>query len=239
MNKKSFYLALSVFVILVLALTFIYSYQINKRYEALQHQVVKTKVDPKSLPEPYLTKYTNKAILLEYGLSKNANKPIAKMTEEEINNDFRSWYRLGMVRKMLNDYQGAAEAWTKAGELAPTNSAPFANLADLYTYFLKDYNKAEQAYLQALNIFPTVDNYRLFADFYRISAPNNQNRVEDVILQGLKVFPNNEDLLAYIASYFREIGQKDKAIFYYEQLLKINPNHPNAQADLGKLKNSH
>lgn len=232
---KKVYIFLLIFSAIVLAFTFWYSYKVNKDYRLAQHPVFKTKVDEKSLPSEYLGKYINKAAVYEYAAEKSLEEPRNKKTEQELSNDFKVWYRLGRFRKMLNDYQGAAEAWIEAGKIAPENSAPFANLADLYTYFLKDYQKAEEAYLRAIQLFPTVEFYRNFADFYRISMPDQPNRVEEVILQGLKIYPEHTDLLGYLASYFRETGQKDKAIEYYERLIRVAPDHPSAKKDLDNL----
>lgn len=235
-NKTKIYLYLIIISVLVVGSTFVYYYSVDKRYRSLMQLTLKTKVDPKSLPEPYLGQYKNKAAVLEFAAQESLNKPRRLKTEEELNNDFKVWYKLGMVRKMLNDYQGAAEAWTKASEIAPDNSAPLANLADLYTFFLKDYDRAEEAYAKAINIFPTIDYYRSFADFYKIAMPNNQERVEQVIQQALQIFPNHPDLVSYLATYFKEKGERDKAITYYEQLLKISPTNTSARADLDKLK---
>ncbi len=238
-DKTKLYLYLIIFSVLLLGATFTYYFSVNRQYYKLANPVLKTKVDPKSLPEPYLEQYKNKATVLEFGAEKSLSKPNSLKNEEELNRDFRVWYKLGMVRKMLNDYQGAAEAWEEAAKIAPDNSAPLVNLADLYTFFLKDYGKAEEAYAKAINVYPSVDYYRSFADFYRISMPDNHDRVEQVIQQALQVFPNHQDLVSYLATYFKEKGLKDRAIPYYEQLIKINPANASARADLDKLKSGN
>lgn len=237
MFEKKFFKYLLIFSAIILIAVFSYVAWVNYSYNKISHQVLKTKVDEKSLPADLLEKYINKARVLEYAAEESLKKPIAKKTEEELNNGFKVWWQLGMVRKMLNDYSGAAEAWEQASKIAPENSAPVANLADLYTYFLKDYVKAEEMYLKTVNLFPSVDNYRNFADFYRISAPGNSQKVEEVILQGLIMYPDHQDLLAYLGSFFKEIGNKEKAIFYLEKLIAKYPDHP-AKADLEKLKNN-
>lgn len=233
---KKIYIYLLIFSVIVLSFTIWYSYKTNKDYQLAQHPVLKTKVDEKSLPSEYLSRYVQRAAVYEYAAEKSLAKPRNKKTEQELSTDYKIWYKLGRIRKMLNDYQGAAGAWIEAGKLTPENSAPFANLADLYTYFLKDYKKAEEAYLKAIHLFPTVEFYRNFADFYRVSQPDNPSRAEEVILQGLKVYPEHRDLLGYLASYFRETGQKQKAIEYYERLIKVDPDHPSAKQDLEQLK---
>ena len=238
LGSKNFYIILIAFCLVVLVLVFGYSYSVNKKYKEAQNPPVITKIDPNSLPSEYLKRYSQKAVVLDYAAEKylNDSRLRSEKTEQELSNEFKIWFKLGMVRKLLNDYKGAEQAWLEAGKIAPENSAPFANLADLYTFFLRDYKKAEEFYIKTLTLYPTVTGYRSFADFYRISVPNDSNKVEEVILQGLKIFPNRPDLLGYLGSYFKEIGQREKAIEYFEKLIAVSPNHPGARADLDKLK---
>lgn len=240
LSDKKLYIILGVCGVIILAAVFGYSYLIDRKYKSAQNPVLITKVDPNSLPPEYLKRYSYKAAVLDYAAENflNDSRLQSKKTEQELSNEFKIWFKLGMVRKLLNDYKGAEQAWLEATKIAPENSAPFANLADLYTFFLRDYKKAEELYIKTLTIFPTVDGYRSFADFYRISAPDSPNKVEDVILQGLKVFPDRPDLLGYLGSYFKEIGRKEKAIEYYEKLIAVSPDHPGARADLDKLKSN-
>jgi tetratricopeptide (TPR) repeat protein len=81
---------------------------------------------------------------------------------------FNYWLELGVYRKMINDYEGAAEVWEYAGVISPKNSTSFNNLGDIYAYYLKDNKKAEENFLKALENDPNkIYIYRNVYEFYR------------------------------------------------------------------------
>ncbi|MEK7659821.1 MAG: hypothetical protein AAB343_01320 [Patescibacteria group bacterium] len=51
---------------------------------------------------------------------------------------FDTWMELGLLRKSINDFEGARQAWEYAGLLLPLNTQSFLNLHDLYAYYLHD-----------------------------------------------------------------------------------------------------
>ncbi|MBI2604024.1 MAG: hypothetical protein HYW56_00600 [Candidatus Harrisonbacteria bacterium] len=65
-------------------------------------------------------------------------------------NNIQPWITLGLARKGLDDYEGAAEAWEFASVIRPKNALSFANLGFLYGSYLKDYARAEKNYLRAI-----------------------------------------------------------------------------------------
>ena len=109
--------------------------------------------------------------------------------------EFDSWIRLGTLRKIAGDYQGAAEDWEYVSKIFPTNVVSFNNLGELYTYFLKEYGKAVINLKQAIAFSPhTIDPYRslfyLYRDIYKDKA-----KASAIIAQGLAANPNNSDLI--------------------------------------------
>ena len=132
------------------------------------------------------------------------------------------WMEVGLIRKGLCDYQGAADVWTYVGEIRPENSLSFANLGDLHTHFLVDYPKAEAAYLRAIeNEKHDVNYFRNFFELYYYSYTEKKHLAEKVLLDGLNYNPDSHDLMTLLASYYRDNGNKEKAIEYtYEFLAK-------------------
>src|SRR3989344_2866132 len=100
------------------------------------------------------------------------------------------WMEVGLIRKGLCDYQGAADVWTYVGEIRPENSLSFANLGDLHTHFLVD---------------------------------------------GLNYNPDSHDLMTLLASYYRDNGNKEKAIEYFNKVLKLNPDNEAVKRELERL----
>ena len=110
------------------------------------------------------------------------------------------------------------------------------NLATSYKA-LKQYKKAESAYKMIIELSPgNVRTYRQLADLYRIPELGKQDEIPSVLEKGLVHVPNEPDLLSYLAVYYQEKGNVEKAISYYEQLLKVAPQNQAAQQELNKLR---
>ncbi|MEK7644091.1 MAG: hypothetical protein AAB390_02190, partial [Patescibacteria group bacterium] len=69
---------------------------------------------------------------------------------------YNDWITIGIVKKQVNDYEGARAVWEKAAILRPAGSLPLFNLANLYADFLNDPTKAEEYYLAALKNSPDL-----------------------------------------------------------------------------------
>jgi tetratricopeptide (TPR) repeat protein len=107
---------------------------------------------------------------------------------------FSEWLELGSLRKLIEDYESARDAWETASIFAPENSLSYLNLGDLYGYFLKDNVNAEKNFLTAIDnnvekiTFPYVKTQQFYLD---IGEPE---KAKDIIKEGLIVIPGNEEL---------------------------------------------
>lgn len=83
--------------------------------------------------------------------------------------NFDEWMQVGIHKKFFNNYNGAKDAWEYAKILQPRNPLPYLNLANLYAYYLRDLNKAEENYLAAINndLNNIYGSYYVLANFYR------------------------------------------------------------------------
>lgn len=196
---------------------------------------VKIKADlPQDLIDDYLTRLEK-----------------AEKSVRENPTNLEAWLAVGFVKKQLGDFEGAEEAWLKATYFIPNVGAPYANLGDLYTNFLKDYQKAKWAYEKGIEYAPQYTSFwQELANLYRYCLIADKNfpcllrqhsqslnpKIEEIILQGLEKNPDNPDFLGYLASYFRDVRQNKKAIEYYEKLLKVVPDYPGAKEEIESLK---
>lgn len=134
----------------------------------------------------------------------------------------KSFLGLAFLKKTTLDYEGAEQALIIAGELDPNNTASFANLATLYYYFIKDYPKAEEAYLKA------IDNYPFFIDYYRDLGNlyqyhyNDIERKEEIVVRCVKNNPRDPDAFKLAISFYVEQKDKEKAVWYYDQLKELS-----------------
>lgn len=150
------------------------------------------------------------------------------------------WLRLGALRKGLDDFKGAAEAWEFAGVLRPSNAVSFQNLWYLHANFLVDYPKSEREYIQALKNDPTmVDAYLNLVDLYLYHLTEFKSAIPDLLKSGIAA--NTEinkkmALTSRLAMYYKDAGDIANAIKYFEQVAQFLPNDAGVQEELAKLR---
>lgn len=107
---------------------------------------------------------------------------------------FNNWIDLGLYRKLLEDYEGARQAWEYASLLRPQSPASFSNLGILYGYYLKDAPKAEKSFLKAIENDPKdINLYFQTYDFYK-DVMKDLAKAKAIIETGLKNNPTDKDL---------------------------------------------
>ena len=120
-----------------------------------------------------------------------------KMTQELLKKDPNKselWFTLASHRKVAEDYVGARISWQYLTERYPTDYLAFANLGNLYAYYLPNILLAEQSYLKAIQLAPQQTYlYFQITDFYRDVA-KTPTKAQLVVQKGVAANPNNVEL---------------------------------------------
>jgi len=229
MSKKNLQnIALVIILVAILALSAYYFLPKNQSGNVNQSSNYPEdfKVLSKDLTQQQVDEYFNRFNLLKQSLLDNPDQ-------------IDGWLELGMVKKYLGDYQGAEEAWVKAGELRPKNSTSFGNLADLYVNFTKEYDKAEVAYQKAIeNSMGEAKNtmfYRNFYYFYKDYLKDDK-KAENILTEAIKNNPQNTEMLVLMASFYKEKGNKSLARQYYQKALALDPTDDLIKQEIDKLR---
>lgn len=142
-------------------------------------------------------------------------KVVAKLGAD--NKDFTSLLLLGMLRKQIGDYSGAAQVWTYLTKVYPASAVAYDNLGDLYANFMKEYAKAEQNWLASIQIKsgdPTP--YRnLFALYTTTSFKPSASAPADILKKGIIANPTATDLQVLLARYYKTQGDAADASATY------------------------
>ncbi|MBU1102211.1 tetratricopeptide repeat protein [Patescibacteria group bacterium] len=234
LSKKSIIILSSVIFIVVIATGGFYVYKKGYLNGAPQ-------VSPGSIlePEKLLTfEIKNKNLTLDQANLFQDRFGETKESLQKNPDDFNQWLYLGVLKKGVGDYEGSRDVFLYAGQIRPQSSTPFANLADLYAYFLNEPQKAEAAIKKAIANDPNDYNFYIsLADIYQYKFPNGGALYEQTMLEALQKFPDNPNLVSNLAAYYRQTNQVDKAIEYYEKLVRLAPGNETAKQDLEELRN--
>ncbi len=232
MSKKKFIFA-SVAVILILVASGFYAYKNNLL------PLKKEKKEEVLTPDKLLSSFE----INDHNLSQETVQlfqqrfdEAKKILQAEPDN-FNKWLYAGVLKKGVGDYEGARDVFIYVGQIRPKNSTSFANLADIYAYFLNEPDKAEENLKIAIANDPNDYSFYLsLADIYRYKFSDGAAKYEQTMLEAIAKFPDNVNLIAPLAAYYRLANQIQPAIEWYEKLVKLAPDNTEAKMDLATLR---
>jgi len=150
-------------------------------------------------------------------------------------NDREAYEGIAFDMRQLGDYEGAIRGYWASIAVYEDNAISYRNLATSYKE-TGQYEKAEAAYKKTIELdLRDTSSYRNLADFYLYSMPDKKGKITSVMGEGLKRLPNHPDLLSYLAVFYQNEGEKEKAIEYYKKLLEVSPANESARSELNKL----
>ena len=150
---------------------------------------------------------------------------------------FNGWIQVGLLKKVIGDFEGARDAWEYAGLIRPQNSVSFANLGELYWRYLRDYPKSEANFRRSIaNNSADSTTYASLSDLYYYSYKEKAHLTDNVLLQGLAANPESGDLMKHLARRYEELGEYQKAIGWWEKALVHDPGNTQIAAVIESLK---
>lgn len=152
-----------------------------------------------------------------------------------------TWFELGLYRKAIGDYTGAAEIWEYVVVSRTGDFITMHNLADLYRNYLKDYPKAEKYYLKYMQLNAgdfgaAIDLHQMY--WHQYTAKKDQ--ADDVLVQYLAKHPDSVEVLVELARYYKAVGDTSNARIYYQRALNAaqkakSPGAASIEAELKSL----
>ena len=152
-----------------------------------------------------------------------------------------NWMDLGLIKKNFDNFIGTRDAWEYVKLLNPDSALAYYNLGKLYSAYLRDNQKAEENFVKAAQLDSASDYpYLGLAEFYRDFYKAKYDQVDDVLLAGLKNLPSDPNLIIQLALYYKDLGDKENAIKYFERFLRLpdlsGDQQQAIEAELAELK---
>lgn len=133
-----------------------------------------------------------------------------------------AWSDLAVQYKIIEDYEGAAVIWEFLSTAAPQNTVSRVNLGHLYHYELKEYEKSEKNFKEAIEISKeTVEAYLGLYELYRYSYQTGTAKAEMVLLDAMTAAPENLNVRIALAAYYGDTGRNAEAKALYQETRTI------------------
>ena len=102
----------------------------------------------------------------------------------------------------------------------------------LENYKKKEFSIAENLCTKILSIDHNhLDSLLLMSNIFAINR--NFTKAKELLLKANEIQPNNLTILNNLGTACKELGKIEEAIKFYEKIIKLNPQHTNAQYNLG------
>ena len=149
--------------------------------------------------------------------------------------------RIGITMDMglqwygLAEYDLAVKWWRRGLSIEPNNDIGWYNLGNAYRE-LRQYPNAENAYKESMEVSTPgeIDACLALGEMYRYAYTYKKDKEPDVYLECLEKHKQDRDLIARLAIYYRDVGDKPNAIKYFDQLWSIDPTQ-DVSEELRKL----
>lgn len=150
---------------------------------------------------------------------------------------FDGWMQIGLLKKIIGDFEGARDAWEYAGVIQSKNSLSFSNLGELYWRYLHEYVKSETNFRISIKHKPEdIQNYVSLAELYHYSYKEKADLADDVLREGLQNNPDDGTLMRRLAYLYEQRNEWARALEWWERVLASAQNDEEVKAKIKKVE---
>ncbi|MBI2121763.1 MAG: hypothetical protein HYT98_01440 [Candidatus Sungbacteria bacterium] len=150
---------------------------------------------------------------------------------------FFGWIQVGLLKKVIGDFEGARDAWEYAGVISPKNSVSFANLGELYWRYIPNFPKSEENFKISIKNKPNdPSTYMSLSDLYSYSYAEKKDLADDILFEGIAANPDSLDLTKYLARLYETEGKFSLALVWWQKVLEKDPQNSEVVTTIESLK---
>jgi len=131
------------------------------------------------------------------------------------------WYNyscLGVAQATVGDNKDALASLHRVTELAPDWASGYNNLGAI-DFQMGKWNDAVAAYRASIKLEPTAEaHYNLGVAFYYLGL---YKEAANALQQAVQMDPNRHEVVAALATAYRQLGDRDKSIASYNQAIEL------------------
>jgi tetratricopeptide (TPR) repeat protein len=137
--------------------------------------------------------------------------------------DLETWLDLALQYKEAGDLEATEDVWKYLNEAFSGQETSLFNLGVLYHQDLKEYDKSEKSYREAIKRNPAYSlSYLGLHELYRYSYKQDTTLAVEILLEGMEQIPNDPNLPIALAAYYRDYKKDyETSIEYIKQAQKI------------------
>lgn len=137
----------------------------------------------------------------------------------------------------IGDLVKQREAYEDLLALNPINFTAWNNYGNVLT-FMEDYDAAENAYYQALELNATEDHFRDYIGFLEAFVDDSDQRVREMLELGVEVHGQTRYFMVSLGEWYFERGDCEHAISHYEIAAANDPDFEDIQDRLGEIESA-
>lgn len=131
----------------------------------------------------------------------------------------------------LQDYKQAEKAWKYFIANRPRAIQGYWGLGEIYTVWER-YEAAERNWLMAIEVdtpasYPNA--YIKLSDLYRDVFPEKRYLLVQILTTAMEKNPKEVNYPLLLATYYRDTGDKESAIRFFEKVLEMEPDAGSAE----------
>jgi len=153
--------------------------------------------------------------------------------------DVYALFRVGRLKRLVGDYEGSEQAYSRLLEIEPQNGTAYNNLGSLYGTYLMDYPRAEETYKKAIEYSlggtRALIYYRNLYDIYFYTT-KEFDKAEALLLEALENYPKSSEFMILTGQFYKSQGELEKALSYYESALDSTDNKESLEKEIESLK---
>lgn len=135
---------------------------------------------------------------------------------------WETWIAIGNLRAILEDFDGAIDAYKQSVALQENNILGYRNIAEMYIQHIRDYEKAADYYRLAIENQDNAPELYVALAFVYYKHLGNNEEAEKTYIRGLQRTQFDPEVMTSMIQFYKDTGNIEK---YVENVRALIAQH--------------